>query len=252
MEIVMVYDGSWPGLLTVVFEVYERRAQVAGIRAQDHAAQRDAFASEVDVPTDTAKAARVWKGLQGKVPADACRQLYCCYLSGTPGIEMVILACVRFYFSGVKDPHRAYGQAEVLRVTQMAKSVDRERHRMKAFVRFQRTGDELYYAMVEPDFNVLPLIADHFQHRYADQRWLIYDMKRGYGIYYDLETVTEVTIDLQESSDTGGIFHEGEQLYQDLWKEYFKHVNIGARKNMKLHLRHVPKRYWRRLTEKWL
>ncbi|UYQ94652.1 TIGR03915 family putative DNA repair protein [Chitinophaga horti] len=249
METILVYDGSWPGLLTAVFEAYAN-TWVAGIRALDRLSQQDVFASQMEVPTDLEKAARVWKGLHGKVPADACRQLYCAYLSELPGIEMVILSCARFYFSGAKDPHLAYGKSDVLRITQVAKSVDRERHRMKAFVRFQRTGDDLYYAAVEPDFNVLPLIADHFQHRYADQRWLIYDFKRGYGIYYNLQTVEEVMFD-GGGPDASDALHEGEQLYQDLWKEYFQRVNISERKNTKLHLRHVPKRYWRLLTEKW-
>ncbi|MGK4566274.1 DUF4130 domain-containing protein [Flavobacterium sp. 3HN19-14] len=41
-----------------------------------------------------------------------------------------------------------------------------------------------------------------------------------------------------------------EGLYALLWNDYFKSTNIPARKNMKLHLQHVPKRYWKYLTEK--
>ncbi len=58
---------------------------------------------------------------------------------------------------------------------------------MEAFVRFQLIKDGLYYATVQPDYNVLPLILKHFKDRYADQRWLIYDTLRKYGILYDLE-----------------------------------------------------------------
>ena len=28
--------------------------------------------------------------------------------------------------------------------------------------------------------------------RFADQRWLLYDLKRSYGYYYDLREATEV------------------------------------------------------------
>lgn len=70
---------------------------------------------------------------------------------------------------------------------------------MKAYVRFKLTKDQLYYAFVEPDHNVLPLIAGHFKGRYAGQRWLIYDVKRKYGIYYDLQTVTTVEIDFNSA-----------------------------------------------------
>ena len=58
---------------------------------------------------------------------------------------------------------------------------------MEAFVRFQLTKDGLYYCIIQPDYNVLPLISNHFEKRYADQRWLIYDSRRKYGIYYDLK-----------------------------------------------------------------
>ena len=50
---------------------------------------------------------------------------------------------------------------------------------MEAFVRFQCTKDQLYYAIIQPDYNVLPLISKHFEKRYADQRWLIYDIRRN-------------------------------------------------------------------------
>ncbi|MNL65412.1 hypothetical protein D3C87_1897410 [compost metagenome] len=42
----------------------------------------------------------------------------------------------------------------------------------------------------------------------------------------------------------------GEQMYTLLWQDYFKSTNILARKNMRLHVRHVPRRYWKYLSEK--
>jgi probable DNA metabolism protein len=43
---------------------------------------------------------------------------------------------------------------------------------------------------------------------------------------------------------------EQELLYDQLWKDYFRSVNIQARQNMKLHIQYVPKRYWRYMNEK--
>ena len=99
---------------------------------------------------------------------------------------------------------------------------------------------------------MLPLLVKHFKERYQDQKWLIYDEKRQYGIFYDLNEVTVVTLPdkkmLSKNKET--IWHEAEVKYQNLWIEYFDHTNIKERKNTKLHLQHVPKRYWRYLTEK--
>ena len=124
---------------------------------------------------------------------------------------------------------------------------------MEAFVRFQLTKDGLYYATIQPDFNVLPLLINHFEKRYADQRWMIYDMQRKYGIYYDLQTTSFVEMIFSEENKNNNLAHvmvEEESLYQQLWQQYFDSVNIKARKNMKLHIQHMPRRYWKFLPEK--
>jgi probable DNA metabolism protein len=114
----------------------------------------------------------------------------------------------------------------------------------------------MFYASIDPDFNVLPLISSHFKNRYADQEWIIYDLKRKYGLHYNLKTVEEITIDfaseVNQKSPALILMDEKEELYSLLWKDYFKSANIVARKNTKLHVKHVPKRYWKYLTEKQL
>ncbi|HSJ69893.1 MAG TPA: DUF4130 domain-containing protein, partial [Anditalea sp.] len=90
--------------------------------------------------------------------------------------------------------------------------------------------------------------------RYADQRWLIFDTKRNYGIFYDLHRVITVEAHQSEQSNSPSLMQlewdETEKEFQNLWKNYFKSTNIASRKNPKLHLQHVPKRYWKYLIEK--
>lgn len=247
-----IYDGSWTGFLSAVFEAFDLRCEGVNI-VRSNRFMPDVFAEPVVVVTDDVKAKRVWTGLGNKISAQALRKLYACYLSEKTDIENTLFQFIRLVFKSAQSPEKAYGHPCVLEVSQVDKMVHREKHRMEAFIRFQLTSDELYYAAIEPDFNVLPLILHHFKRRYADQRWLIYDIKRSYGIYYDLDTVEEVTLSSKDSSNSSpgtSLFHEDEALYQNLWKDYFKHVNIKERKNDKLHLQHVPKRYWKHLTEK--
>jgi len=45
---------------------------------------------------------------------------------------------------------------------------------------------------------------------------------------------------------------DDELLYDQLWKDYFCAINIEARRNIKLHIQYVPKRYWRYMNEKIL
>ncbi len=250
-----IYDGTYAGLFSAVFEVYERRCEDAHIIRQQNL-QALVFSENIEVSTDPAKAERVLKGLRKKVSPECFSNIYSCYLSELRGIENTILKFVQYVFANRKNVEDNYGNAAVLDISQLARKVGREKHRFEAFVRFENIGDRLFYAPIDPDYNVLPLIVPHFKRRYADQDWIIYDTKRKYGVHYDqaTEQVNEAVIDFTtgrgDLAPTGISFDPDETLYQELWKNYFKSTNIPMRRNMKLHLQHVPKRYWKYLVEK--
>lgn len=250
---VVVYDGSFEGLLTAIFEVYEYKFHEPTIH-REHAVSGSLFGEIHSVVTNKEKCERVYKKLQDKLSSKGFKQLYDSYLSELKGIEDVLLRYIQYAFSTNKAVENDYSNPHVLMVQQTSRKVHREKHRMEAFVRFQLTKDQLYYSIIQPDYNVLPLISKHFKDRYADQRWLIYDSFRKYGLYYDGQQVSEVQMkfetDMNNAENLKAIFDEKEDLYQQLWKQYFSSVNIKARKNMELHIQHMPKRYWRYLVEK--
>ncbi|WP_425423109.1 DUF4130 domain-containing protein [Segetibacter koreensis] len=80
------------------------------------------------------------------------------------------------------------------------------------------------------------------------------DSQRKYGIYYDLTKVETIQLSFDEQTNNGKnsavIADKKEKLYQKLRRQYFTSVNIAAGKNIKLHVQHMPKRYWKFLPEK--
>ena len=251
----MIYliDGSLESLLCAVFEWFERKPGKVLIRLESQH-QPDAFTEVFHVPNDAKKADRVWTGLNKKLAKGWLRRFYCTFLSETPEAYANLFEFACYIFSSSNGAESNYGNAHVLAIAQTARKVEREKHRMEAFIRFQHTTDGMFYCGIDPDFNVLPLIMRHFKNRYADQQWIIYDLKRHYGLFYDLEKVEEIRMDevarktLHKPAEN--MLSEKEALYATLWKDYFKSTNIVARKNTKLHVQHVPKRYWKYLTEK--
>lgn len=249
---VVLYDGSFEGWLCAVFDVYEYKFEEVDICTEQNF-KGNIFEKVHTANMDKEHGDRVWKGLQKKLPQNALRQIYWAFLSAEAGIENILFSYVRYAFTRGVDIASDFSHPAVLTIAQLAKKIAREKHRMEAFVRFQKTQDELYYAVIEPDFDVLNLVAPHFQKRYADQRWLIYDGKRKFGLYYDLRQVDQVQISFSEQLDQSyiaSVYDEDEDLYQCLWQQYFKSVNIVARKNTRLHIQHMPRRYWKHLTEK--
>jgi len=247
------YDGTFEGLLTSIFEIYDRKAvpdKICRIGSE----QPGLFAQTITVVTDESKAERVWQGLGKKISKEARKNLYKAFLAEHPQVEMLIYEYARLAFASKISIEENFAADCVRELAQLNKQVFRESHRMEAFIRFQKTADGLFYATIAPDFNILPLLSDHFEKRYADQRWLIYDSKRHYGLFYDLEKVNQIVLEETITDRSGklptAILEDKEELYQQLWQTYFQHVNIPERKNNKLHLRHIPRRYWRYLTEK--
>jgi probable DNA metabolism protein len=247
------YDGTFEGLLTVLFTIYDWRAAPNSIQPEA-TAQTGLFAQPAYRETDEALATRVWDGLLKSMDQEARTRLYHVFLSEDPERELLIFRYVDLALRTGRDISENYANADVRRIQRLAQQMFREKHRMEAFVRFEKTADDLFHATIDPDFDVLPLIAAHFTKRYADQRWLIYDRRRHYGLYYDLTRTDVVQFEQQKPQKatelSATVLDEREPLFKLLWQAYFDHVNIPERKNLKLHRRHMPLRYWKYLSEK--
>jgi len=248
----LLYDGSFDGLLTAIFEIFEYRFHDVNIVKRENFQLENMFAEVHEVITQNEKAERVLKKIEDNIGKKGVHELLKVFLSEDQDLEHLIFSAVQESLQHPKENIlQNYTHHDILKISKISKSVSRERHRMTAFVRFEKMQDNVYFAKIDPDFNVLPLIRNHFKNRYQDQKWMIYDLRRNYGIFYDLEICDffypDEKIDLHQYQKK---FHDEEQQYQKLWQRYFTKTNIVERKNLKLHIQHVPKRYWKYLTEK--
>ena len=247
---IYLYDGSFDGLLSVIFETYRLKQEADDI-IEERVFHPGLFGQPVVVPTNPAHAQRVRKGLAKCCGEDVVRILYHCFLSEQPRIEMLIYRFIRMSTNTSENVLDNFREPVVLKIHRIERQIHREVHRMHAFVRFQETQDGLYVALICPDFNVIPLLGPHFKDRYPAFRWLIYDTKRHYGLYHQSHTTRFVTLDTRQHQYLSKeVLTVAENDYQELWKTYFSSVDIPERRNMKLHLQHVPKRYWKYLVEK--
>ncbi len=247
---ILIYDGTFQGLLTCIFQIYEEKLSDYSIHPEGYN-QNDFFANKELVITDLEKSGRVLKRFKEYTSKKAVHRIYRAFLSEIPGVEIQIVEFFRHIFRHKTDLSDDFSYPPILKIAQIDRKVGREKHRMEAFIRFELLKDDIFFTKIAPDFNVLPLILKHFKNRYADQKWIIYDEKRQFGLFYDLKKVVPISLNFENNSKKDpNILHEDEINFQKLWKSYFDSSNIKSRKNTKLHLQHVPKRYWKYLTEK--
>lgn len=247
------YDKTFEGLLTALFDAYARRTfpdAIAGEHEPGVLLETDSHT----IRTDRAKAERVWQGLMRRLPHGGTGMLVHVWLSEEPESDMLLLRFMRKVFDAGGRIATDFTDRDVLAVKKLADKVSREREYLAMFLRFQQAADGTYYAPVTPKYNALPLVVPHLRDRFADQRWLVYDLKRSYGYYYDLAKVSEVTFPDEDERPGEYLGEEklaqNEQLFQQLWKGYFRSMAIRERINPRLQRRNMPTRFWRHLTEK--
>lgn len=247
------YDKTFEGLLTAVFDMYARRMFPEKLLADGEPEPLFATNSHT-VITDSAKSSRVWRAVEKKTDPRVCNMLLYAWLSEEDGRDELTIRYIRKIFDTPHGIAYNFADPDVLEQHQMAKKVAREGEHVRQFVRFQKAADGSYFAPIAPKFNALPLAIKYFRDRFADQQWLIYDTRRHYGYYYDLRTVTEVTLEddahLIEGKLSDAVIAEDEKLFQEMWQGYFRSLTIKERINPKLQKQHMPQRFWKYLTEK--
>ena len=251
--IIFFYDKTFEGLLTAVFDAYSRKTFPGQLLKTGEIAPM--FIDEYHtVTTQEDRARRVWKAIEQKQPKQACNMLMHVWLSELEGSDMLLFRYICKLFDTHKSIAWNFGDDDVLEVQKIARKVSHEAQYIRQFVRFQKAADDIFFAPIRPIYNALPLAIDHFTDRFADQQWVIYDLQRDYGFYYNLQTTSEITFTdndhlLSDKLDES-LMAEDEKLFQDLWKGYFKAMTIKERINPRLQRQHMPVRFWRNLTEK--
>ena len=257
---VYLFDNTLDGLLTAVFDSFFLHQQPEYLLTDGE--QLPLFADEPhQVVTDHVKAERVWKGLEKYLSQDGLRMITISWFSEEHSLNQPLFnfICKVFRQPAASGIERNASDPDVLAVRNSCRRVLHEQLRMKQFIRFQKAKDGTYLAVVSPDHNVLPLITSHFQDRFNDQPWLIYDAHRHYGYYYDgaadpiritFEEEAAVPFDLTNGDLNADVLSTDDVLFQQLWRTYFKAICIKERMNPRKQLSDMPRRYWKYMTEK--
>jgi probable DNA metabolism protein len=245
----VIYDGTFSGMLSVIFDLFAHKVAPGRILAQGKRGQIGLFESPVRFETDEAKASKAWRRFGEIFGEGGRRHIYRAFLSEDEAVEELIYSVVAEAVEQ-SPAGRSPASSDVwARIESLSSKVGREAHRMQGLVRFQDMSKGFYAATINPRHDVLPLICSHFEHRYADQHWVIYDVTRDYGLYWDTVETRTVHLDWRAFGAAHPLAAE-EEIFQQLWKSYFDSLTIPERRSPDLHLRMLPRRYWPFLPEK--
>ena len=126
----------------------------------------------------------------------------------------------------------------------MERAVNRECHKMHAFVRFREVGgfegSKSYFAWFEPDHEILRRTAPFFAKRFPNMSWTI-ATPDGAAIHEDgrLRFVDSPQCTSLPQPDA----------LETLWRAYYRSICNVARINPSVMRREMPQRYWKNLPE---
>jgi len=130
--------------------------------------------------------------------------------------------------------------ADMQQARALARAVQRDIHKMRAFVRFTRLEDDRHVAWFEPAHHIVEANAGFFMRRFANMRWAILTPRRS--VEWDgAELRFGPGADRREKPPPDAGEH--------LWLTYYQHIFNPARLKLATMRREMPARYWRNLPE---
>ncbi|MCD0458365.1 UdgX family uracil-DNA binding protein [Roseiconus lacunae] len=132
---------------------------------------------------------------------------------------------------------------DVVRLTRFEKAIRRDSHKMKAFVRFRRSVDDLgehYIAWHRPDHFILRHTAPFFRRRFDVMRWTI--MSPDESCHFDGDKlIFGAGMPRSEAPN--------EDELEPLWKTYYANIFNPARIKLDAMRAEMPKKHWATLPE---
>lgn len=246
-----LYDGTFEGFLTCIYEHYYRE-KASGIYCRDNY-QANLLSCSCIVETEEEKASRVYEAIEEKISREDLQTIYRVFLSSDPEKENKLLQYIRMGFKKGYTISLLHSHPIVFDIQQCEKKVSFETHRIKGLARFsalrndQNPGEqkEILYCCIEPDHDILEIVADHFSDRLKSDPFIMHDKRRNKAVFAqggDWYITSFTDADLLPLG-------ESETEFRDLWKKYFETIAIKERTNPACQKRMMPVRYWKNLTE---
>lgn len=235
------YDGSWQGFLCCVFTCFERREVPADIQG-DEGAQQSLYPVR-RIATDASRAGRVegWirNTLGGEVRELACEG----FLSSLPQREMHIVRLLLLARQLGPLAASAHGDRSVSALRAAVYSMHQEAHLLTGFIRFVEHQGVLT-ATISPKHQVLHRLGPHFSGRFSGERIVIYDDTHERVLWCQAGRWGIVRASVQFPPPDGA-----EEQWRQLWKRFYRTIGIEGRENPRCRMTHMPKRYWKHMTE---
>lgn len=238
---IYITDGTSESFFTAVFDAYPEKNCII---TSDKDIQLSLDSEVINVAIDGEKTCRVTEKLTA-LDCEAVKDINKVLRSCDALKEQTAFEYIKALTRHKAPVKKAYNLPEVIEFNDVLYKITGEVHRIKGLLRFMESADGTLYAPYSPDNDITELLMPHFVERFKSERFVIHDLKRKTaGMYNGREWITGYV------GEAEIYLSEYERAFENLWKKYYKAVNIKERPHEKQMKRSMPVRYWKFLPEK--
>ena len=233
---ILVYDGTFEGFLSLVYEVYYKKLKP--IKIYKTLPNEMIFKETLEIETSQDNVLKVLNAIKTKFPKEILEKILNIFMCDSKEFEMALLEYIIIGFKETKQLFNINNSC-VFYLNSLEKELFRNIHKLTGFIRFEELEDATLYAKVESKFNIVYFLGKHFLKRFNNQNFIIHDLNRKLAF---------VKIENNFSVQEVAFFDEpnyssNEQKFQKLWKSFFSGVTLKERINPKLQKQLVPLLY---------
>ncbi len=248
MNYTLVCEPSFDGIMTAVYDGWVLKNQGHQISIYPGYSYSPSFLSEyVVVATDNTKADKVAMSIRIKISVEAYLAVFrACMHYSTERADVVFNFLQLAYPKGA-DVMKMYGHPAVMRLLELSRKAVNEAHLFKGVVRFSELRGNVLYSRIEPRCDIIPLLVHHFEERFPEENWIIYDVTRKKAAVHPIKQQTVFVEGRDMDKLTKDMQYKDE--YGDLWRIFFETIGIDARYNPKCQRNNLPLWYRKNMNE---
>lgn len=249
-SLILQCEDSIEGILTAIYDAFVEKNKMLDFKDGDisiaigEVQNLFLFAQVRVIETNLDKAQKTLLSIRKKISYLAYKRVLSalCHYDEERG-NVVLGFLIKGFPVGAKVME-ALADPYVMRVLELSRKVDNESHLFSGVIRFTDVGKFLY-SEIEPKCNVLPQVLEHFEDRYPNEHYVIYDKKKKVALVHPAFCQSffvygdEWNVNRMEYMDS----------FEELWKAYFTHIEIKERHNPKCQNNLLPKWYRKNMVE---
>ena len=172
---ILLYDGTFEGFLSLVYEVYYKKLKPTKIYKT--LPNEILFEEILEINSSKESGIKVLNAIKTKFPKEILEKILNIFMCDSKEFEMALL---EYIVIGFKDSKQLYNinNSCVFYLNYLEKELFRVTHKLTGFIRFEELEDKTLYAKIESKFNIVYFLGKHFLKRFNNQNFIIHDINR--------------------------------------------------------------------------